>query len=43
MKKSDNQEVPLKLIQIDVGPISSVSNEGNKYIVTFIDDYSRYW
>ena len=35
-------KVPLELVYTDVcGPMSTPTNGGNRYILTFIDDFSR--
>nr|KAJ0210032.1 hypothetical protein LSAT_V11C400212760 [Lactuca sativa] len=43
MKSNFHAKAPLELVHSDVfGPVKQSSIKGMKYIITFIDDYSRY-
>ena len=43
ISKQKRTERPLQLIHSDLcGPMQSVSIDGNKYFITFIDDYTRF-
>ena len=41
-RKSCRVDAPLQLIHADIcGPLDPASLEGNRYFITFIDDFSR--